>query len=233
MIRPKLLVVDDDPDIRVELRNQLDHQFLIGEAEDGLDCLCCLGELAPDLIVMDAMMPRLDGWSTLKRIRTYSRVPVIMLIPGGDVDQRVHALRLGANGWLCKPLNARDVAARVGAVLRQSGLHNAPKLLLRQGPFLIDPVTRTVKLHNTKVHLTPLELDVLVFLATHPNQTISRAELLDGVWGPDFDGEPRLIDGHIMNLRRKFGDDRGSLIASVWGVGYQFSPAQAPGDPHP
>ncbi|HEY3364076.1 MAG TPA: response regulator transcription factor [Symbiobacteriaceae bacterium] len=221
MPKRTILVVDDEPRMRELIRLYLQAEYTVNEARDGLEALKQLSTAEPDLVILDVMMPKLDGWATLERIRAESSIPVIMLTARGEVPDRVHGLRLGADDYMAKPFDGRELVARVEAHLRRAGGPAEGQTVIRRGALLIHPAERTVTWTNRAVPLTPREFDLLTLLAAYPGQVFPRDRLLDRVWGSDYEGDFRTVDSHIKNLREKLGDGAG-MIATVWGVGYRF-----------
>lgn len=225
--RPRILVVDDEPRMRDLIRLYLQSDFTASEAPDGLTALRLLHEQEPDLVLLDVMMPGLDGWAVLRRIREESRVPVILLTARTDVPDRVQGLRMGADDYMAKPFDGRELAARIHAVLRRAEGPAALPPAIRRGALVLQRAERTAEWKGRPLVLTPREFDLLVLLAGHPGQALPRERLLDRVWGMSAEVDTRTVDSHIKNLREKLGDGAG-MIATVWGVGYRFvEPANA------
>lgn len=221
MAKPKVLIVDDEPRMRELIRLYLHAEYTVTEAVDGLDALKALNREQPDLILLDVMMPNLDGWGTLARIREDFGIPVIMLTARGDVPDRVQGLRLGADDYVAKPFDGRELAARIQAVLRRSKGLTEGQALVKRGGLVINTLERSASYRGRPLSLTPKEFDLLTLLAAHPGQAMPRERLLDRVWGADFDGDMRTVDSHIKNLREELGEG-GGMIATVWGIGYRF-----------
>jgi len=203
------------------IRLYLQTEFTVLEAEDGLAALRQIGAEEPSLVLLDVMMPHLDGWATLQRIREESATPVIMLTARGDVPDRVQGLRMGADDYIAKPFDGRELVARVQAVLRRTNSPAEGQMAIRRGALLINPEKRTATFGDRALSLTPKEFDLLTLLAAHPGQAFPRERLLDRVWGADFEGDIRTVDSHIKNLREELGEGAG-MIATVWGIGYRF-----------
>ncbi len=218
----KVLIVDDEPRMRELIRLYLAPEFAVVEAGDGLEALRQLRAAEPDAILLDVMMPNVDGWETLKRIREESAVPVIMLTARGDVPDRVQGLRMGADDYIAKPFDGRELVARIQAVLRRASGEAEAMAPIRRGGLVIRPTERTAEYNGRPLALTPKEFDLLTLLASHPRQAFSRERLLDRIWGSDYRGDARTVDSHVKNLRDKLGEGAG-LIATVWGVGYRFA----------
>lgn len=204
------------------IRLYLQAEFRLVEAAGGLAALAALKTDDPDLVLLDVMMPRMDGWAVLQRIREESAVPVIMLTARGEVADRVQALRTGADDYVAKPFDGRELAARIQAVLRRVQGKPVTQGPIRRGPLVIKPVERRAEVDGKLLSLTPTEFDLLTLLASHPGQAFERERLLDRVWGADYAGDARTVDSHVKNLREKLGT-HASLIATVWGVGYRLA----------
>ncbi len=217
----QVLVVDDEPQMRDLIRLYLRSEFKVAEAVDGHTALRYLTENEPDLVLLDVMMPGLDGWSTLQQIRETSAVPVILLTARADVPDRVQGLRLGADDYLAKPFDGRELVARIHAVLRRAGGRTEVARVVRRGALLLRPAEHRAQWQGQDLLLTPKEFDLLVLLAAHPGQVFPRERLLDRIWGVDCEVDLRTVDSHVKNLREKLGDGAG-MIATVWGVGYRF-----------
>jgi len=222
----KILVVDDEATIREVIRRYLERDgFEVMEAADGDAALDVVEEVEPDLVVLDLMLPGLDGLSLTRRLREYSAVPVIMLTAKGAVEDRIEGLELGADDYVVKPFDPKELASRVRAVLRRSKDDAPlPGQLLELGGINLDPNARTVSVRHEPVSMTAKEFDLLWFFMRHPRQVFSRAQVLDHVWGYDFYGDPSTVTVHIRRLREKIERDpsRPDLLQTVWGVGYKF-----------
>ncbi|MCL5057552.1 MAG: response regulator transcription factor [Actinobacteria bacterium] len=221
-----LLVVDDEVKIRDLVRAYLEKEgFAVDEAGSGLEALEKINGAEFDLIIMDLMMPGMDGLELCREIRKKSDVPVIMLTARGDEIDRVLGLELGADDYIVKPFSPRELVARIKAVLRRlkKGEERDGKLL-SAGDVLINEDKREVSVGGEAVALTPREYDLLVCLAGRPGRVFTREQLLRQVWGYDFFGEARTVDTHITRLREKMARVRGDrqYIHTVWGMGYKF-----------
>lgn len=225
MSKPRIMVVDDEARMRELVRLYLAQAgFEVLEASDGLEALTKLDSERVDLLLLDLMLPRLDGWEVCRRIRAQSNLPVIMLTARGEVHDKVEGLRLGADDYIPKPFDGRELVARVEAVLRRARSSESSEPVgrpLERGELILDPTARSVAWRGRPILLTPREFDLLWLLAAHPGQVFSRERLLDRVWGPDFDGEARTVDSHIKNLREKLGE-AAARVVTVWGVGYKL-----------
>jgi len=225
----QVLVVDDEPMVREVLARYLEAEgFAVVTAGDGVEALDRFGESAPDLVLLDLMLPRIDGFEVFDRMRTLGQVPVIMLTARGEETDRVVGLDLGADDYVTKPFSPREVVARVRAVLRRTG-REAPDGRddpLDFGDLTIDPASHTVSVHGEPVRLTPKEFDLLHLMASSPGVVFSRIQLLEEVWDFAWDGDPSTVTVHIRRLREKIESDPSTpeRLVTVWGVGYRFEP---------
>ncbi|HEY1119543.1 MAG TPA: response regulator transcription factor [Acidimicrobiales bacterium] len=226
---PKVLVVDDEPHIRAVLRGYLEASgFDVDEVADGqsaLDAVRRGASEAVDLVLLDVMMPGIDGLEVLRRLRTFSDVYVILVTARSEEVDMLVGLGVGADDYVTKPFSPREVVARVQTVLRRGrGAPVADDTRLRFHTLTIDPAGREVVADGRVVGLSTLEFDLLVALAGAPGRVFSRHQLLEQVWGYDFYGDERVVDVHIRSLRAHLGDDATAphLIATVRGVGYKF-----------
>ena len=223
----RVLVVDDEPHIRTVLRGYLEAAgFAVAEAGDGETAVAEVRRQPPDLVLLDVMLPGIDGLEVLRQLRTFSDVYVILVTARTEEVDKLVGLGVGADDYVTKPFSPREVAARVKAVLRRDrGTREAPATVLRFEGLSIDKDGREVRLDGSPVNLSALEFDVLTALAETPGRVFSRRQLLEGVWGYDFFGDERVVDVHIRSLRARLGDDAASprLIATVRGVGYKFA----------
>ena len=222
----RVLIVDDEPHIRAVLRGYLEADgFAVSEAADGEAALRRLRQDAPDLVLLDVMLPGIDGLEVLRQLRTFSDVYVILVTARTEEVDKLVGLGVGADDYVTKPFSPREVAARVKAVLRRGrGVRDAGAAVLRFEGLTVDRDAREVRVDDTPVPLSALEFDVLAALADAPGRVFSRRQLLERVWGYDFFGDERVVDVHIRSLRARLGDDAASprLIATVRGVGYKF-----------
>jgi DNA-binding response OmpR family regulator len=222
----RVLVVDDEPHIRAVLRGYLESDgFAVTEAADGETALRLLQQDAPDLVLLDVMLPGADGLEVLRQVRTFSDVYVILVTARTEEVDKLVGLGVGADDYVTKPFSPREVSARVKAVLRRdrAGRDSSTDVLRFTG-LTIDPAAREVRVDDAPVTLSALEFNVLTALAEAPGRVFSRRQLLERVWGYDFFGDERVVDVHIRSLRARLGDDAASprLIATVRGVGYKF-----------
>jgi DNA-binding response OmpR family regulator len=223
----RVLVVDDELHIRAVLRGYLEAAgFAVSEAADGDAAVEEVRRDAPDLVLLDVMLPGRDGLEVLREVRTFSDVYVILVTARTEEIDKLLGLGVGADDYITKPFSPREVAARVKAVLRRDrGPRDTSGPVLRFEGLAIDKDAREVQVDGAAVNLSALEFDVLTALAEAPGRVFSRRQLLEGVWGYDFFGDERVVDVHIRGLRARLGDDAANprLIATVRGVGYKFA----------
>ncbi len=223
---PRILVVDDEPKIRKIVTSYLKQEgFDVSEAEDGPAAVEMAERFEPDVIILDVMLPGFDGIEALRQIRTKSDVYVIMLTARSEETDKLIGLSVGADDYVTKPFSARELVARVKAVLRRSRQGNGQETdRVTVGPLTLDNTTRIVTVDETPVDLTALEFDLLGALASAPGRVYSRGQLIEKVWGWDFFGDERIVDVHVRKIRQKIGDDPADprFIATVRGVGYRF-----------
>ncbi|TNE86301.1 MAG: response regulator transcription factor [Deltaproteobacteria bacterium] len=220
----RILVIDDDDRIRTLLAEYLGGRgFDLVTAEDGQAGLEALRASVPDLVVLDVMMPGLDGLGVLRELRAFSKVPVIMLTARGDDMDRIVGLELGADDYLGKPFNPRELVARIEAVLRRAGPQPASAAgALRAGPLLVDDDRRVVELDGVAVDLTTTEFEILRVLVANAGRVIPRDRLMELARGEDYAAFDRSVDVHVSHIRRKLGDDSRdpTFVKTVRGVGY-------------
>lgn len=224
--RQLVLIIEDDETVADTLRLYLQHAgYEVAAAGDGVCGLERARQADVALVILDWMIPGLDGHEVCRRLRSVSTVPVLMLTARTAEDDRVRALETGADDYVPKPFSPREVVARVNALLRRAGARSSsrPPEPLRVGVLEVDRWRREVRVHGTRVSLTPTEFRLLEALARHPGRSYTREELVARTFGPDYDGFDRTIDTHITNLRRKL-DAQGAprLILTVHGVGYRM-----------
>ena len=228
MDRERILIVDDDKNICELLRLYLEKEgYETAMAHDGESALTVFDEKQFDLILLDVMMPRVDGWEACRRIRAKGNTPIIMLTAKGETFDKVLGLELGADDYVVKPFDTKEVVARIKAVLRRSG-RNTASAPHTDGELVFDNLVVNITKYELKVRdevidTPPKELELLHYLASNPNKVFTRDALLDEVWGFEYYGDSRTIDVHIKRLREKLEgvSDQWSL-KTVWGVGYKF-----------
>ncbi|EJS66787.1 response regulator transcription factor [Bacillus cereus] len=221
MSKYKVLVVDDESDMRQLVGMYLDNfGYEWGEAENGKEALRKLETDHYDFVVLDIMMPEMDGLSVCKEIRKTSDVPIIFLTAKGEEWNRVNGLRMGADDYIVKPFSPGELIARMEAVLRRYTKQEQQEEI-QFGPILINEKSRRIETDGQVVSLTVKEFDLLYFLCQHNGQVFSREQLLEKVWGYDYAGSTRTVDTHVKTMRLKLGES-GNYIQTVWGVGYKF-----------
>ena len=221
----KVLVVDDEEHIVELARIYLTREgYEVEGVGDGSQALARFGQIKPDLVVLDIMLPGADGLEICKEIRKHSQVPIIMLTARDEVTDKVVGLEVGADDYLTKPFHPQELVARAKALLRRARLEpDAPKLI-RAGKLEVDLERHEVRHEQAKVQLRPKEFDLLTLLARYPGRVFQRSELLDLVWGYDFPGYTRTVDVHVQQLREKLAAAgvTAPSIETVWGVGYRL-----------
>lgn len=222
----KVFVVDDDENIRELISLYLTKDgYEVDQFESGEKCMEALKNVSPDLVLLDIMMPGMDGYDTLKAIRKLGSIPVIMVTAKDETFDKVLGLELGADDYIVKPFEPKEMTARVKAVIRR--FQNADKVdnegIVSVKNLTINMTDYNVTYFGDILELPPKEIELLNYLVSHPNRVFTREQLLDHIWGYDFFGETRTVDVHIKRLREKFErEDNGWEIKTVWGVGYKF-----------
>lgn len=224
-----ILVVDDEPNIVEVVSAYLKRElFNVVTASDGEQALQMALAHSPDLIVLDVMLPRMDGLEVCRRVRATSNTPIIMLTARGEETDKLVGLGIGADDYLTKPFSPRELVARIKAVLRRARVAEPPEpgaeSILRFPGLKINPKTRTVEMDAGPVDLTAKEFDLLYFLASHPQEVFTRTQLLDQVWDYSYYGDTSTVTVHVRRLREKIEPDpiRPRYVKTVWGVGYKF-----------
>lgn len=222
MIETKVLIVDDDTNIcdLIELYIQKEG-YKVFKAHNGRDALKLFAEKQVDIIVLDIMMPQMDGYEVLKEIRKSSMVPVLMLTAKGETFDRVLGLELGADDYMVKPFEPKELVARIRAVLRRYK-PQTQKRALEFKDLVVDADSYIVTYKNREVEMPPKEFELLYFLASNPNKVFTRDQLLYEVWGYDYPGDSRTVDVHVKRIREKLNEENEWQIKTVWGVGYKF-----------
>lgn len=218
----KILIVEDDGNIRELLRLYLEREgYEITEAANGEEGVTQWRKINPDMILLDVMMPIMDGWQVCKIIRAESKVPIIILTAKGETFDKVNGLEMGADDYIVKPLEMREVVARVRAVFRRFAPEDNGKISFDK--LTIDKQAYDLIIDGKRVDAPPKEIELLYFLAQSPNRVFTRAQLLDDVWGFDYFGDTRTVDVHVKRLREKLeGVSDKWELKTVWGVGYKF-----------
>jgi DNA-binding response OmpR family regulator len=223
-----ILVVDDEPMVREVLSRYLSKEgFDVWAAEDGEEALARYARAAPDLVLLDLMLPKIDGYEVFRRIREQGgRTPVIMLTAKGEETDRIVGLELGADDYVAKPFSPREVVARVRAVLRRTDGSTSDPVVMDLGRITIDTGRREVSVEGRSVRLTRTEFDLLAYLASSPGTTFTRARLLEDVWDFAWDGDTATVTVHVRRIREKIEADPSEPkhLVTVWGVGYRFEP---------
>ena len=221
-----VLIVEDDRNIQELLQLYLEKEgYAVTVASDGGQGLAKFRSIKPDLVLLDVMMPVMDGWAVCKAIRTDSQVPIIMLTAKGETDDKVTGLKSGADDYVTKPFEMKELLARIEAVLRRTGTaptqESARRLTFDKMTIDMDAFELTVD--GKKVDTPPKEMELLFYLASSPNRVYTRNQLLDEVWGFDYFGDSRTVDVHVKRLREKLeGVSEKWCLKTVWGVGYKF-----------
>ena len=228
MNKQKILIVDDDTNI-----SELISLYLIKECfetktvADGESALLAFHSFRPDLIILDLMLPGIDGYQVCREIRRESQTPIIMLSAKGEVFDKVLGLELGADDYMVKPFDAKELVARVKAILRRTLVQPQPEpasseKVVKLPGLTVNLTNYSVECQGRPIDMPPKELELLYFMASQPNQVFTREQLLDHIWGYEYSGETRTVDVHVKRLREKLdGGDRWQL-ATVWGIGYRF-----------
>ncbi len=222
-MKSRVLVVDDEKNIAELISLYLEKEgYDTKRVYDGQEAVKEFINYQPHLILLDIMLPGMDGYDVCKEIRKTSDIPIIMLTAKGETFDKVLGLELGADDYIVKPFDTKELTARVKAVLRRSSLRQESKNRLEFTNLIIDMDNYSVTYNGKVLELPPKELEVLFLLASNPNQVFTREQLLDQIWGYDFIGDTRTVDVHIKRLRDKFKHDNPWNIKTVWGVGYKF-----------
>ena len=219
----KILIVDDEEKIRAVIKEYaLFNDYETDEAGDGMQAVDKCSKQDYDLIIMDIMMPKLDGFTAVKQIRKYKDIPVIMLSARGEEYDKLHGFELGIDDYVVKPFSPKELMARCAAVLaRKSGTRTDSEEVLSSDGIVLNLAARTLEIDGEKVEITLKEFEILSFLMKNKNIAISRERMLSDIWGYDFYGDDRTIDTHIKNLRNRLGKYRDKVL-TVRGIGYKF-----------
>ena len=226
--KQKILIVDDDANIAELISLYLTKEcFETMMVHDGEEALFVFDSFGPNLILLDLMLPGIDGYQVCREIRAKSATPIIMLSAKGEVFDKVLGLELGADDYIIKPFDSKELVARVKAVLRryQPAKQEAPKSsakVVEYPELVINQTNYSVLYKGVPVDMPPKELELLYFLASSPNQVFTREQLLDHIWGYEYIGDTRTVDVHVKRLREKIKDHANWSLATVWGIGYKF-----------
>ncbi len=224
MANKTILVVEDDRNISQLLQMYLNRDgYTVHAAYDGGEAVKMFETVKPDLVLLDLMLPVMDGWGVCRAIRQQGNTPIIMLTAKGELDDKVHGLQQGADDYITKPFEMREVLARVAAVLRRGTPAAESGRKLTFDKLVIDMESFQLLVDGKKISAPPKEMELLYHLALHPNRVFTRNQLLDEVWGFDYFGDSRTVDVHIKRLREKLeGTSERWELQTVWGVGYKF-----------
>ena len=221
-----VLIAEDDKNIAELLQMYLEKEgYAVTVAYDGGQALTKFRAIQPDLVLLDVMMPVMDGWGVCRAIRAESQTPIIMLTAKGETDDKVSGLKAGADDYITKPFEMREVLARMEAVLRRTGTATTEKAARRlvYDKLLVDMDSFELTIDGKKVDAPPKEMELLYHLAASPTRVFTRNQLLDEVWGFDYLGDSRTVDVHVKRLREKLeGVSEKWSVKTVWGVGYKF-----------
>ena len=217
-----MLIADDNRQITSILEEYAKNEgYEVKTAYDGMAALELFNEYSPDIVLLDVMMPKIDGFEVCREIRKVSNVPVIMITARGEDFERIMGLDIGADDYIVKPFSPAEVMARVRAVMRRI-MADVSNKIFTYSNLTIDMDNYTVTINNKNIALTKKEIEILWTLATNKNKVFTRENLLDSVWGYDYYGDSRTVDSHIKRLRSKIGDQENWEIKTIWGVGYKF-----------
>lgn len=227
--KQKILIVDDDNNIAELISLYLTKEcFETAIVNDGEEALTTFDTFQPNLILLDLMLPGIDGYQVCREIRAKSQVPIIMLSAKGEIFDKVLGLELGADDYMIKPFDSKELVARVKAVLRRYQpakpvpAYNANAKIVEYADLVINQTNYSVVYKGEIIDMPPKELELLYFLAASPNQVFTREQLLDHIWGYEYVGDTRTVDVHIKRLREKIKDHANWGLSTVWGIGYKF-----------
>ena len=218
----KILVVDDDPHIRELVRVFLEREGLaVHEASDGLEALAKLETVKADLVILDVMMPNMDGWELCRRLRQSGDFPLLMITAKGETSQKIKGFQLGTDDYLVKPFEPVELVARVKALLKRYRI--ASSQTVQVGDLIMDRRTHELTVGGRPLTVPLKEFELLFTLASYPGRTLSRDQLIEDIWGYDFEGNERTLDVHINRLRERFPEERHSFrIRTIRGLGYRL-----------
>ncbi len=230
--RQKILIVDDDENIAELISLYLMKEcYMTKIVYDGEEALRVFPDFKPNLILLDLMLPGIDGYQVCRELRATSQVPIIMLSAKGEIFDKVLGLELGADDYMIKPFDSKELVARVKAVLRRYQAVPAPAAAAAAAPqgdyveypdLIVNLTNYSVTYKGRNIDMPPKELELLYFLASSPNQVFTREQLLDHIWGYEYIGDTRTVDVHIKRLREKIKDHQNWALTTVWGIGYKF-----------
>ena len=218
----RIMIVDDDPHIRELVKVFLQNEgFETCEAVDGEEALANLETFKADMVILDVMMPRMDGWKLCREIREYSDIPLLMLTARGETSQKIKGFQLGTDDYLVKPFEPLELVARVKALMKRYQISTSQSIQI--GELFMNRKSYRVMVDNQKLTLPLKEFELLFKLASYPGQTLSREQLIEDIWGYDFEGNERPLDVHINRLRERFPEERYSFqIKTIRGLGYRL-----------
>ena len=220
--KKRILIVDDDAEIRDLLEFDISSSgYFVDTASDGMEGLNKALNNKYDLILLDVMMPKMNGWEVCREIRETSKVPIIMLTAKGDEEDELTGFELGVDEYISKPFSPKILVARVGAILRRSGKATVEGKLLSIGGIVIDQTAHTVAVDGRQIELSFKEFELLTYFMENEGIALSREKILNHVWNFDYFGDARTIDTHVKKLRAKIGE-KGDYIKTIWGMGYKF-----------
>lgn len=226
MNNQRVLVVDDDKNICELIRLYLEKEgYAVTLAHDGAAAISLFKESAPSVVLLDIMLPKMDGFQVCREIRRISNIPIIMLTAKGETFDKVLGLELGADDYMVKPFENKELVARIKAVLRRYDPKGDAEKEIIYPNLIVNLSNYELKINGSQVDIPPKELELLYFLATNPNKVFTREQLLEMVWGFDYFGDSRTVDVHVKRLREKLelaGDGQSWQLKTVWGVGYKF-----------
>lgn len=232
MDKQRILIVDDDENIAELISLYLLKECFDTEiASSGEEALEMFKQYNPDLILLDIMLPGIDGYDVCREIRKSSNAPIIMLSAKGEVFDKVLGLKIGADDYIVKPFDSNEMVARVQALLRRSvkkedavedGVNEKKEEVIKYNGLVVNLTSYAVVYKDVPIDMPPKELELLYFLASKPNQVFTREQLLDKIWGYDYIGDTRTVDVHVKRIREKIKDINNWSIATVWGIGYKF-----------
>ncbi len=222
MEKTKILIVDDESRMRKLIRDFLEREgYQILEASDGVEAMDLFyGNKNIDLIILDVMMPRMDGWQVCKEVRQYSKVPIVMLTARAEEQNELKGFQLGVDEYIAKPFSPKILVARVGALLKRVK-NVAQEAVIHAGDIVIDKAAHMVTIEGKSIDLSVKEFELLNYFVENQRIALSREKILNHVWNYDYFGDARTIDTHVKKLRSKLGD-KGNYIKTIWGMGYKF-----------
>jgi two-component system OmpR family response regulator len=218
----KVLLVEDEIRIREVIADYFkQNQWEVYEAGDGKEALLRFDSLQPDLLILDIMMPKMDGWEVCRQVRSRSEVPIILLTAKSDDEDKIHGFELGADDYVTKPFSPKVLVARANVLMKRVEGNASQPTLLTFGQAVVNTLARRLEVNHLEVELAPKEYELLLFLIKNKGIVVSRDTVLDRIWGLDFEGDSRVVDTHVKKLRSKLGTES-RYIRTVIGIGYRF-----------